>query len=182
MQSILNNYAVLRDLWIESLDAVKNTEMKARIQGVSSQMDSFEYFYGVSFGNLILRHSDNLSRTLQKADISAAEGQEAATMSLQTLKSLRLDANFKLFWTKVTRMAETLQVSEPRLPRHKKVPRRLDDGDADTNFPTSPEDHYRRIYFEALDLITTCITSRFNQPGFREYQNVQELLLSLPIV
>ena len=51
-------------------------------------MKTFNYCYGISLGNLTLQHSDNLSRTLQKADILAAEGQEVASMTLQTLKSL----------------------------------------------------------------------------------------------
>ena len=39
------------------------------------------------------------------------------------------------------------------------------------------EDHYRVIYFEALDLSTSCIKDRFNQPGYKSYAKVQALLL-----
>ena len=177
LQSILENYQVLLELWIESVDIVKDTEMKARILGVESQMKSFDYFFGVTLGDLILRHSDNLSRTLQKTDISAAEGQEVAAMTVQTLKSLRSDSNFSLFWEKVTKIADTLDVSAPHLPRRRKVPRRLEVGSADGDFPATPEDHYRRIYFQAIDLIIACINDRFNQTGYQTYRNVQDLLL-----
>ena len=179
LQSILDNYSVLHELWIESIDIVKDTERKARILGVASQMKNFDYFYGVSLGNLILRHSDNLSRTLQKADISAAEGQAVAAMTVQTLQSLRSDSNFTLFWKKVTKFAYTLEVGAPHLPCRRKVPRRLEVGnvESDGDFPTTPEVHYRHIYFEALDLITACITDRFDQPGYQMYRNVQDLVL-----
>ena len=50
--------------------------MKARIQGVAAQMKKFEFFFGVSLGLLILRHTDNLSRTMQKSDMSAAEAKK----------------------------------------------------------------------------------------------------------
>ena len=73
LKSILDNFNVLLELWAESLERVKDTEMKARIQGVSAQMMRFDYFFGVSLGLLILRHTDNLSKTMQKADISVAE-------------------------------------------------------------------------------------------------------------
>ena len=43
--------------------------------------------------------------------------------------------------------------------------------------PETVEEHYRVIYFEALDLITTCIGDRFNQPGYKMYGKVQSLLL-----
>ena len=130
LQSILENYQVLLELWIESVDIVKDAGMKAHIRGVESQMKSFNYFYGVTLEDLTLRHTDNLSRTLQKTDISAAEGQEVTAMTVQTLKT-RSDSNFSLFWKKVTMIADTLDVSAPQLPCCRKVPRRLEVGSAD---------------------------------------------------
>ena len=41
----------------------------------------------------------------------------------------------------------------------------------------SPKDHFRVHYFEALDLATNCIKSRFDQMGYNTYKNLQELLL-----
>ena len=128
LKNILDNFNVLLELWAESLERVKDTEMKARIQGVAAQMMKFDYFFGVSLGLLILRHTDNLSKTLQKADMSAAEGQAIAVMTVSTLKSLRNDASFYLFWQRITTSAEDLRVDKPALPCRCKAPRRLDDG------------------------------------------------------
>ena len=49
------------------------------------------------------------------------------------------------------------------------------------SFPSTTKDYYRQIYFEALDLITTCISNRFDQPGYKMYSNIQELLLKAAI-
>ena len=68
LKSIIDNFSVLLELWDESLEIVRETEMKARIQGVAAQMKKFEFFFGVSLGLLILRHTDNLSRTMQRAE------------------------------------------------------------------------------------------------------------------
>ena len=73
---------MLLELWSESLERVKDTELKARIQGVAAQMMKFEFDFGVSLGVLILYHTDNLSRMLQKADMSAA-GQVITAMTKQ---------------------------------------------------------------------------------------------------
>ncbi len=150
--------------------------MKARIQGVASQMMNFDYFFGISLGLLILRHTDNLSRTMQKVDMSAAEGQAVTGMTVSTLRSMRNDAGFDQSWQKTTASAKNLDVNESVLPRRRKTPRRLDDGSAPTVHATV-EDQYRVIYFEALDLITSCIENRFDQPGYKTYKKVQELLL-----
>lgn len=176
LKSILDNYVVLQKTWEESVDVVKDTEMKSRIIGVATQMETFDYLYGVMLGQMILCHSDNLSRTLQKRDISAAEGQEVAEIVVQTLQKMRTDECFHLFWLKVTKQADDLHLPEPQLPRRRKVPRRFAVGDAEPEHPATPHDHYKRIYFEALDLIINCIKSRFDQPGYRVYSQLQQLL------
>ena len=39
------------------------------------------------------------------------------------------------------------------------------------------QDDYRRICYKALDLIVKCITSRFQQPSYKVYCNLENLLL-----
>ena len=58
------------------------------------QRDCSIFFFGVLLGELILCHSDNLSRTLQASHISAAEGQKIATMTVKTLQSIRNERCF----------------------------------------------------------------------------------------
>ncbi len=82
--------------------------MKARINGVASQMKTFDYYFGICLGHLILKHSDNLSRALQKSDISASEGQEVASMTLKVLKSIRSDDMFKLLWERFVKRLNIL--------------------------------------------------------------------------
>ncbi len=53
---------------------------------------------------MILKHSDNLSSTLQHKSMSAAGGQEITRMTIKTLKSLREDQSFDLFWMKVNQL------------------------------------------------------------------------------
>ena len=70
-----------------------------------------------------------------------------------------------------------LDINEPQLPRHRKIPRRYETGSAEWEFAVSPEAHYRLIYYEGLDLIVNCIRNHFDQPGYKVYRNLQELLL-----
>ena len=98
LQSILDNYSVRCELWEESITKVHDTGMKARIQGVASQMLKFDFFFGDSLGELILRHSDNLSRTLQRHDMSATEGHSVTSLILATLEGLRTDEMFNLLF------------------------------------------------------------------------------------
>ena len=103
LKSIVDNFEVLQNLWEESLEYVEESEMRARIGSVSDRMMKFDFFFGVMLDQTVLSHSDNFSRTLQKGDISASEGQDIAKMTVRCLKMLRTDNNFALFWSKVTK-------------------------------------------------------------------------------
>ena len=106
LNSILENFTVLLGLWDESVEVVRDTEMKARIQGVTAQMKKFDFFFGVSLGLLILKHTDNISRTLQRTDMSAAEGQKVMHSTLSTLQTIRDDSSFSHFWKRITAILE----------------------------------------------------------------------------
>ena len=41
----------------------------------------------------------------------------------------------------------------------------------EAEFHATVEDHYRAIYYEALDLIIQCINDRFDQLDYRMYVN-----------
>ena len=142
------NYSVLHNTWDEALEISRDTETKARIQGVQSQMIKFDFLFGVVLGEMILRHTDNLSKALQAKVISAAEGQQTADMVVQTLQKLRQDREYDLFWVKVDKMAESLEVEKAQLPRKRKLPKRYDDGLTEGEFHDDPKSYYRQHYLK----------------------------------
>ena len=98
-------------------------------------------------------------------------------MTTATLISMRSDDQFDNFWDLVVCNAEEHGVTEPQLPRRRKLPRRFDDGVSDGDFRTTPKAYFKQIYYKALDLITNCIQERFDQPGYRIYQSLESLLM-----
>ena len=97
-------------------------------------------------------------------------------MTKQTLQGMRTDENFVLFWQKVNQMASALEVSDPILPRKRKVLKRLEIGSAPPEYCAEPKDHYHCSYFEGLDLLVQAIANRFDQPGYCTYLCLQELM------
>ena len=57
------------------------------------------------------------------------------------------------------------------------MPARFEVGEGACFFSSDIEQHFRRFYFEVLDLIVSGIEQRFNQPGYAIYQNLEDLLL-----
>ena len=178
LESVLNSYVELMNLWDWSIDTLHDTEMKARVRGVQANMPTFDFLYGCCLGILLLKQTDNLSRTLQDPKISAAEGNAIAQDVIKTLSKDRNDNAYNLFWERVCKKQNELNVNDPSLPRKRRLPRRLEDGSAEMYyFPFSPKDHYRQIYFQTLDAAMNCIKERFDQPDFKMYVNLQELFL-----
>ncbi len=177
LKSVQDNYSALQELWNITLDQRLDTEVRARVIGVKAQMESFDFFFGISIGKLVLSHGDNLSATLQSSTISAAEGQRVAGLTVDTLVKLRTDESFSLFWALVQKEAAAVDVNEPTLPRRRKVPQRFETGEGSAHFPATVESHYRQIYFEVIDHAVSAIKSRFDQPGYKMFQQLQDLLI-----
>lgn len=53
--------------------------------------------YGVFLGELILRHTDDLRKKFQSPNISAAEGELMAKLTIATLPTLRNNKKFNEF-------------------------------------------------------------------------------------
>ena len=62
----MSNYSVLTSTWNEATEVAKDTESKARLQGVLAQMKTFDFLFGVTLGEMVLRHTDNLSKTAEQ--------------------------------------------------------------------------------------------------------------------
>ena len=140
-------------------------------------MKSFDFHIGVSLGELMLYRSDTLSKTLQLASMSAAEGQKIADMTICRLNSMRTDERFLLFWKLIKQKASEHNINEPMLPRQRKWPRRYEDAMTEGELPESVEDLYRRMYFEALDLVVCGIKGCFDQSGYKVHSNLEGMLV-----
>ena len=81
LQSVIDNYVVFQELWVEAKDVTTDSEARARINGVEAQMMQFDFLFGLVLGVYILSHTDNLSKTLQTSKLSAADGQNIAELT-----------------------------------------------------------------------------------------------------
>ncbi len=111
--------------------------------------------------------------------MSAIEGQVIANKTVVTIQIIRNEECFQLFWENVSKMAERKDISGPVLPRKRKRPRRYEESEAPHEYDETPFSMYKRIYYEALDLLISSITSRFDQPGYRAHCCLQNLILKV---
>lgn len=73
-------------LWDDILDDNPDSEIGAHVNGVATQMRCFDYFFGAYLLRNVLRHTDNLSKTMQHTKMSACEAQSITKMTVTTLQ------------------------------------------------------------------------------------------------
>lgn len=185
-KKVIENYEALLTLWKDSLNENLNTETKARIIGCKKQMESFSFFFGLNLGRKLYAHTDNLSKTLQKENMSAIKGQELAELTMKVLQGMRNDRDYDLFYSSVTKAATSVSdISNPAAPRKRKRPRynilQFVEGNprpsGEAYYPETAHAHFKAIYMEAIDVIVSSVKDRFNQPAFKVFSQVEQLLL-----
>ena len=101
MQHHLKVYPTLQATWEEAIDIVKETEVKARIGGVATKMKEFDFLFGLMLAEKILKHPDNLSKTLQATSMTAIQAYNLALLCNKVLSQIRTSECFTLFWSLV---------------------------------------------------------------------------------
>ena len=79
LKSVLDNYTVLQHLWEEAESVAKESDIRARLIGVGSQITSFDFYFGVYLGEMVLRHTDNLSKTYKRKSYQQQRGNKCLT-------------------------------------------------------------------------------------------------------
>ena len=123
MKRILDNYQSLMQLWEEYLEERLDQETRARIIGCKSQMESFYFFFGLNLSHKLYAMTDNLSKSLQATKMSAIKGRKSADLVITTLKDIRKDDQFQLFYDAVKKVANSIKViAQQAMPRKRKRP------------------------------------------------------------
>ena len=161
MYSIDVNYDILIETFEESKGEVTDTDMKAKLAGVLSVMRTFDYYYGLKLSYLILSQTDNLSKSLQAAKLSASEGHQLVNMTVNTLETKITDQKFTEFWDMVTSDAIKHNIDEPLLPRKRKRPAKVKDFFSPLKEFSNEVEYYKYHYFNALNVIIKMIKERF---------------------
>ena len=76
--------------------------------------------------SLTARMNNIIHSCLQTKELSAAEGQQVASLAKATLRS---DSSFSLFWQVIIVKAQKLNIGKPTLPRKQTAPKRFEVGD-----------------------------------------------------
>lgn len=156
MKSVIENYHVIISVLEEIIEEYRgNTEATSSARGVLATIEKFAFLFGIVVAEKFFFCHRYASVTLSK------------------LKEFRTDEQFSNFWDELQEKIKELGVSEPELPRKRRVPARYDENAATTYFDHSPRSMYHRYYFEVLDKLTGEIECRLQSSTFNFYAKVE---------
>ena len=95
-------------------------ETKARIVSSKSQMKSFCFFFGINLSYKLYAMTDNMSKSLQLTKMSAISGRKSAYLVIDTLKNMKNDDDFHLFFEVVKKVANLIKSIEKPVAKEKK--------------------------------------------------------------
>ena len=98
-------------------------------------------------------------------------------MIIDTLQSARTEESYDLFWQKLLHFTECNNVQEIQMQHPRKLPAWYENGLSMAHIPASPKEHYRRLYFEAINTAIECLKDRVGQASYAFYHNLKELLI-----
>lgn len=185
-QRIIENYRYLHQLWDDCLsESGLNRDVKSRIIGCQSQMETFDYYFGLKLGKLLYSHTDKLSQTLQKEKMSAVSSKRIAMLTVETIATMRNSDGFDALYDVCLKEIQKIPfINDPVLKRKRKNPKYSmlfylegNTSNSDAHHVSIPRDHYRQQFFEAIDVLVAAIRDRFNQPSFLVFESLESLLL-----
>ena len=113
LQSVQDNNSMLQELWDSVLDGNIDPDIRACLISVQAQMELvIRLILRHSVGKLVLSHGDNLSEALQSSTISAAEGQQIASLTANTIAKMHTVESFRSFWDLVQKKVGAVHVTE----------------------------------------------------------------------
>lgn len=104
------------------------------------------------------------------------EAIKGANLLVSHLHSLWNESMFDCFYGSAVEELKSF-TEEPKLPRKRKLPRRLDHGSSAAHQHSSAKEMYRQIYYKAIDIVAEEVKRRFDQSDICLIRDFENLLL-----
>ncbi len=176
IDSVLKNYLVLMETLEKISEDANSSDAKAKAAGLATCLEQFRTFFGLKLCHLVFSAIEQLSTTLQGNTITAEIAIQARDAAMAYLRRQRCEEAFNSFYDYVVQDADD-KTEEPKLPRRKRIPKRINDG-ADNYQHKTPREYYRQQYFEVLDILLDEIQQRLNQSTLNILSEIEVVLIS----
>ncbi|XP_064417257.1 zinc finger MYM-type protein 1-like [Latimeria chalumnae] len=176
IESVLCNYEAIYDTLEELIATGGNTEAAKKAPGLQALMTCFDLFLGLKVSFKIFSAAEEVARVLQSKDITLETVNSTVEMLRTHLTKMRGSEQFHTIFEDAQQTGTGL-IEAPAIPRRRRAPHHYDDG-IEPHQWTTPEDYFRSQFFELIDLLTTVINRRFDQPTLLLLMSIEKILIT----
>jgi Domain of unknown function (DUF4371)/hAT family C-terminal dimerisation region len=166
--SITSNYAAILQWLTDFTNHKENARIEAEASGLLESFTKFDTFIKLELLRILFTIVEDSNTALQGAQLNFREAESIINSLKSVIQMARTDERFETFWKSAITGSEGLQLDEPILPRRRRVPTKFD-GSGQHHFPSTPEEHYRRLYFETIDSLVIGLQTRFEPTETSEH-------------
>ena len=175
IDAILKNYILLMET-LEEVHLTTHDEYGLKAGGYLQSMEKFSTLFGFRLAHTVFSAAEQVSYTLQMKAITIQDALSAVDAAKAYFKRISSHQEFDHFFDATVRLAEQHCIGKPELPRNRRRPARYQEGSESHQFPTT-RDYYRHIYFEACDLLSGELESRFESQHMPPVLAMEQALL-----
>lgn len=176
LKTVRDNYQTLINFFDEiSNDPSTESAAAAAAASYLAKFESFDFFFHLKVLIYIFECVENLNTTLQKIDLNLTQSHLHVQKTAEVLQHFR-DDGFSVLWDEVVLQSKNYELGLPVLPRVRKAPKRYD-SDSSPHVFSCPEEHYRKLFFEIVDLSLTSLNSRFESDTIQLLDNFESFII-----
>ena len=157
---VITDYTLLLEI-PEEIHLTTKDEYGLKAGGLLHSLEKFSTLFGLELSHLLFSASEQVSLTLQTKNIALHDALSAVDAAKIFFKRTRSDETFDKFYEKLVSTARKHSIGEPELPRQRRRPVHYENS-SNTHVFTTPVSYYRKIFFEACDLLHGELEQRFS--------------------
>ncbi|KAJ1135890.1 hypothetical protein NDU88_002319 [Pleurodeles waltl] len=178
VQKVMDNYEPILET-LEQLSTSKSSgDVSARARGLLAHFQRGTTVLGLQIALQILQLLECLNIAMQGRQQTISGLLAAVNVAKSAILKLRNDESFNSLIHSTNQMTSKYHLNAIEVPRLRRIPKRIDDGAAETFHPATVGDYYRPQYFELLDTVSVHLTQRFDQEGIQRYEKLEQVLLT----
>ena len=158
-------------------DEGTSADSTAKSRGLLRNVSRFEFLLGLKVAICLFGSTDELSRTLQNHALDVGSAVAAASVVQAHLRRMTEPEYFEPMWKECLDISEKYEFAAPQLPRYRRAPRRIDDGQPPHLFP-DVKSHFRQKFVDVVDSVMGQMERRFDQPALRVYHAMEKVLFN----
>lgn len=176
LESIIRNYKELLQ-FLEEVSDTEKDEIGSKASGLKRQLEAADTYIIISLVSIILSHVEATNNVLQTRSLRFSECSSYIYQLQSTLCNLRED--FQNIWKPIINASISLGLESPKEPRRRKIPAKYSNkGCVDEMAPKlSPEDNYRKLFFELIDRVNEGINTRFSKETRTLFETVEKFMI-----